>query len=189
MSIRISKNHSPMSTFWTRTFSPFFENKFCRLFTFLIGKCHGLTPAGSWAPHSYSFIPLWWNGERIGGAKVRKLMGWVKKIWKGKAKPMHTKEAKQGIRSLLPIGRQVFSHLQESRAPWRIAVTLEDKHCISKHRLLPSSSFQIYMLSITLYGFEYSFGQFEPDVMTVSPPSFLCNLRFLVGRPVWEAEK
>jgi len=36
---------------------------------------------------------------------------------------MHTSKAKQGIRSLLPIGRQVFSHSQESRAPSGITVT------------------------------------------------------------------
>jgi len=33
----------------------------------------------------------------------------------GKAKTAHASKTKQGIHSLLPIGRQVFSHLQESR--------------------------------------------------------------------------
>ena len=55
---------------------------------------------------------------------------------------MHASKAKQGIHSLLPIGRQAFSRLQESRAPSCITVTWEDKHHHSKRPpflLLPSA--------------------------------------------------
>jgi len=40
---------------------------------------------------------------------------------------MHAIKEKQGIHSLLPIGRQVFSYLQESKAPSCVMVTWEDK--------------------------------------------------------------
>lgn len=32
----------------------------------------------------------------------------------GKAKAMHIRKANQGIHFLLPIGRQIYNHLQES---------------------------------------------------------------------------
>jgi len=38
---------------------------------------------------------------------------------------MHASKAKQGLHSLLPIRRQVFSHLKESRAPSHVTVTWE----------------------------------------------------------------
>ena len=59
-------------------------------------------------------------GERIRRIKVRKLMGCDKDSLIGKAKATHSSKAKQGIHLPLPIGRQVFSHLQESRAPSRV---------------------------------------------------------------------
>jgi len=54
-------------------------------------------------------------------------MGWDKNSSTGKAKAAHVSKAKQGIQSPLPISRQVFSHLQESRAPSRVTVTWENK--------------------------------------------------------------
>ena len=41
---------------------------------------------------------------------------------------MCASKAKEGIHSLLPISRQVLSHLQESRASWGVAFTWEDQH-------------------------------------------------------------
>ena len=79
-------------------------------------------------------------GERIGRVKVRKLVGWDKDSFIGKAKATHTSKANQGIHSPLPMGRQVFSHLQESRAPAHVTVTWEDKCCHSKNPPLPPSS-------------------------------------------------
>jgi len=62
-------------------------------------------------------------GERIRRIKVRKLVGSDKDSLISKAKDAHACKAKQGIHSLLPVSRQGFSHLQESRAPSCIAVT------------------------------------------------------------------
>jgi len=54
---------------------------------------------------------------------------------------VHASKAKQGIHSLLPTGRHVFSHPQESRAPSHVTVTWEDKHhnfeCVPPFCLLP----------------------------------------------------
>jgi len=59
----------------------------------------------------------------------------VKKRW-------GTSKAKQGIDSLLPISREVFSHFLESNASTCTAVTWEDKHHSSEcplFILLPSA--------------------------------------------------
>jgi len=70
-------------------------------------------------------------------------MGGDKDSLIGKGKAMHTSKAKQDAYSLLPIDRQVFSHLQESRAPSHVAITWEGKHHHSEcvcFAFLPSSS-------------------------------------------------
>lgn len=41
---------------------------------------------------------------------------------------MHASKPKQEINSLLPIRRQVFSNLQEGRAPSHIIITEEEKY-------------------------------------------------------------
>jgi len=57
------------------------------------------------------------------------------------------------MHSLLPIGRQVFSHLQQSRAPSHVAVAWEDKWRHSEHPPPPSFFFpQLYVLSMALCG-------------------------------------
>ena len=84
-------------------------------------------------PHSPSGV-----GERTGRVKVRKLVGWETSI--NKAKAAHASKAKQGIHSLLPISRQVFSHLQESRAVSCATITWEDKCHHSKCDPFLSSS-------------------------------------------------
>jgi len=53
---------------------------------------------------------------------------------------MHLSKAKQGIHPPLPIGRQVPSHLQESRAPSGVTVVWEDKRHHSQLPPLPPSS-------------------------------------------------
>jgi len=81
--------------------------------------------------------------------KVRKLVGWVKASLIGKAI-----KAKQGVHSLLPIGRQVFSRLQESPAPSRINGYLARR--TPSLQLSPPFFFffpQLYMPSVTLHGF------------------------------------
>lgn len=99
-------------------------------------KCHGLTPAGNEAPPNCSLIPHnRTKGERmkIGRVKVRKLMGCDKYSLISKEIAMYTRKAKQRIHSPLPMVRQVFSHLQESRAPSCVMITLEDKYHNSEH--------------------------------------------------------
>ena len=62
----------------------------------------------------------------------------------GKAKAVCGSKAKQGIHLLLPMGRQVFSHLQESGAPSCITVTWEDKPTtpnVPPFLLLPAASY------------------------------------------------
>ena len=122
-------------------------------------------------------------GERIRRVKVRKLVGWDKDSLTGKAKAVHTRKAKQGICSLLPIVRQVCSHLQESRAPSRVTPSL--RTCPP-----PSSFFlQLLFLSMTSYGVKYPFGQLGSAVPAVSPPSFPCTPSLLTGGVEWEAER
>lgn len=84
----------------------------------LLDVCHGLTPwVGSWAPQSCCFPPPHSRmGARIEGAKVRKPVGWDKSSLIGKEKAVCTSKEKEGIPSLLPIGRQMFGHFQESKA-------------------------------------------------------------------------
>jgi len=79
-------------------------------------------------------------GEIIGRVKVRKLVGWDKYSLVNKAKAAHTSKAKSGIHSLLPISKQVFNHVQESRAPSDITVTWQYKYHNSKCPPFPSSS-------------------------------------------------
>ena len=128
-------------------------------------------------------------GERIRRVKVRKLIHWDKDSLIGKAKAVSTSKAKQEIDSPLPMGRQVFSHLQESRAPSHVTVTWEETNAITPN--VPPSFFfpQLYMLSMTSYGLEYPCGQLGSAVPAVSPPNFLCTPSLLAGGVGWEAEK
>jgi len=79
------------------------------------------------------------------------------------------------------MGRQAFSHLQESRAPSHVMVTGEDKCCNSERSPLPPSSPQLYMLSVTLYGMENPFGQLGSALTAVSPPNYFCTPSLLAG--------
>ena len=110
-------------------------------------------------------------------------MVWDKDSLIGKAKAMHTSKAKQGIHSLLPMGRQVFCCLQESRAPSRAMVTWEDK-CHHLNVLpLPSSSPALYaehdviQCGMSLWSVGVSCPRGGPSSLLVPPPA--CSL---VGR-------
>jgi len=72
--------------------------------------------------------------------EVRNLVDGDKDNLVGKAKAAHISKANQGFDSLLPVSRQVFSQLQESRAPSHITVTWEDKCHHSKCPPLASVS-------------------------------------------------
>jgi len=58
--------------------------------------------------------------KRISRVKVRKLMGQDTDSLVDKPEAAHSSKAKQGTQARLPTVRQVFSHLQGSRAPSRI---------------------------------------------------------------------
>ena len=81
--------------------------------------------------------PLGAIGDRTGRVELRKLVEWDKNGLIGKAKAAHASKAKQRIHSLLPISRQVFRHLQQSRAPAHGTVTWEDRHQHSENPFLP----------------------------------------------------
>lgn len=66
-------------------------------------------------------------GGKIGRVKLRKLLGWDRDNLADKAEAAHMSKANQRIHSPLPIGRQVFSHLQDSRAQHFPVVPWEDK--------------------------------------------------------------
>ena len=113
--------------------------------------------AGNQAPRRCLLTPP--HPEGWGGESERnvKLKGWDKSNLIGKAIAMHASKAKQGINSCLPMGRQVFRHLQESRAPSCVTVAWEDK-CHNDRcppfLLLPP----VYILRMTSHGMEYPFG-------------------------------
>ena len=112
--------------------------------------------------------------ERIRRVKVRKLMGWDTNSLKSKAKALCASKASQGINSLPPIGRQVFSHPQKSRAPSHVMVTWEGKHHRSKRPPLPYSSPSFHAEhDVIWYG--TSLWLVGSAVPAVSPPSFLCT--------------
>jgi len=126
--------------------------------------------------------------ERIGRVKVRKLVGWDKHSLIGKAKTTHTSKSKEGIISLLPIGRQVFNHLQESRA---LSHVTGRRMPSLRTSTLPSSFHSFILLSMMSYGVEHLCGQLavSPAVPAVSPPNFLCTPSPLAGGAELEAEK
>ena len=53
---------------------------------------------------------------------------------------------------------------------------------VPKQRSAPPGQLSpVYILGMTSYGMEYSFGQLGPAVLAVSPPSFLCPSSLLAG--------
>lgn len=75
-----------------------------------------------------------------------------------RAKAVCVSKAKQRNSFIFPIGRHVFSHLQEIRAPPHVMVTWENKCSHSGHPH-PTPFFfpQLLLLGVTLYGMEYHF--------------------------------
>lgn len=83
----------------------------------------------------------WWDGNGNQKVEVRKLMHWDEDGLISKAKAMHGSKAKERIHLPLPMGRLVFSYIQETRTSSHITVTWECKNHHSKHPLpasLPS---------------------------------------------------
>jgi len=112
---------------------------------------------------------------------MRKLMDWHKDSLTEEEKAAYISNSKQGIHSPLPTGRQVFSRLQESRAPSCVTVIWEDKHHSSECPPSPSASPHFTVLSMMSYGMGYPFGQLGLAVPAMSPPSFLCTPSLLAG--------
>lgn len=132
----------------------------------------GLTPARNHSPHSHLLTHTYLGGmgDRI-RVEVRKLVGWYKDSSIGKARAVHTSKVKQGIHSLLPIHSQVFSHLQQSRAPSHTTVTQEDKMPWLQTPLPLFLFTHFYVLSMLPYGVGHPFGQLGSTVLAVSPPT------------------
>ena len=101
---------------------------------------------------------------------------------------MLTSKAKQGIHSLLPTCRQMFSYHQESSAPLHLMVSWGDK---CRNSEVARSSFfpHLFWLSTTLYDVGYPFGQLGSAVPALSRPSFLCTLSLLARGVAWETQK
>lgn len=76
------------------------------------------------------------------------------------------------------MGRQVYSHSQDSRAPLHIMVTREDKHHHSRHLhfLLLSPAVCAGQMP---HGLGHPLGNLGSPVLTMSPPSSLCTLMSL----------
>lgn len=110
--------------------------------------------------------------------------------WKGKRaigwdKTSLIRKAKQRIHSWFPMGRNIFSHSQESKAPPHVVVTLGDKlHAKCPLPFIPG----LYAKNITLQS-GISVGQLGLTVPAPSSPSSLCIPSLLAGEVVQEAEK
>ena len=116
-------------------------------------------------------------------------MVWDKDSVIGKAKAACAGKAKQGINSLLPISRQVCSHLQESNAPSHIVVTWENKCYHSECSLPFFCPPTLYTEQKVIYGMEYPFGPLGSAVPAMSPHNFLCTPSLTAGGVGWEAGK
>lgn len=131
-------------------------------------KCCGLNTASSQEPHS-CFPILSPSGLGSEAEGKRKHIDWNKDCLMRKTTVMHTRKAKQGVTSLLPMGTQEFSHLQED----------QDHHS----KCLPHSSFflPLYIPSMTSYGREYLFGQLGSSVPAVPHPIIPWTPSFLTS--------
>ena len=90
---------------------------------------------------------------------------------------MQTEQNKE-FTSVLPIGRQLFSHLQESRASSCLMVPWEDKCHHSEHT--PFFSL-LYMLSMSGMVWNIPLVRWGQLSWLYPPPSFLCTLSLLAS--------
>lgn len=74
--------------------------------------------------------------ERVREVEVQELVGEDKNSLLGKAKLYVQEHRNKECICSVPMGRQMFSHSQESRAPSHIMVTWEDTHHNSEHLAL-----------------------------------------------------
>lgn len=121
-------------------------------------------------------------GERIRKVMVKgKTVDWDHDSSTDKAKAACVSKAKQGIHSLLPMSRQVFSHSQEIRVTSHTTAAWESKRHHSECPPLHSPSPALYAIwcGILLCG----------QLCWLSPPKFLCTPSLLAGGMEWEAGK
>lgn len=107
--------------------------------------------------------------EIMGRVKTRELLVEIK--FNRKTKSMHTNKAKQGILSLLPTCRQVFRHLQKSRALSHVNWTWINKCHHSKHPPFPPSLTCFIYRAQCHNVWKNPLDQFESPVPAVSPPN------------------
>lgn len=134
--------------------------------SFPLSSCPGLTPASSQAPRSSSLTPSPAALRREFRVKIGKLMGWNKDSLIGRAKALHTRKTKQGIDSLLPMGRQVFCH------PWG-AQPHHMEQVGNTNTITPNVlSFlpPLYLLTMLSCGLEYPSGLLGSPVLAGFPP-------------------
>lgn len=95
------------------------------------------------SPLSSSITLTQWDGTVNQKGKMRKPVGWDQENVIENSKICMPNKEKQGTYLPFPSFREVFSHLQENRAPSHIMVMLENKHyhadCCSPSQLLPSA--------------------------------------------------
>ena len=124
-------------------------------------------------------------GERTGRVKVRELVGWDKDSLIDTAEIVHESKANQGVHSLLPIGRQLFSHLQEITCNRVLGRQMPSLQMSSPSFFFPP----LYTLSMTSCGTEYPCGHLGSAVPAVPPPHSFCTPSLLTGGVGWEAEQ
>lgn len=122
---------------------------------------------------------------RTGGGKAYELLGWEKGILIGKAKAVCGSKGKKEktINSLLLMVRQVFSQIQESRAPLLLEKTNAITLNVPPFHVLPPilyTDVDVITSGISLLAV---------CVPAVSPPSFPCSPRFLGSVAVQKEEK
>ena len=103
----------------------------------------------------------------------------------GKAKAMYANKANQGVQSLLPICRQEFSHLQESRAQ-HVERFLGKTNAITPNVPPPSCLPQFLLLSMTPHGMGDPFGQLGAAVLAVPLPA---SCAAPASSLVWQCEQ
>lgn len=146
----------------------------------------GLTPTKY---HADTHSPTNRVQERIEGIKAGKFVSWHKDSFIEKAKVVHVNKTKQGINSLLHMGRQVFSHLQEGRASLCEMFTCEHK---CHHSKCPLLSFFFRSALPTEHDVKLSgtpFGQLGSPALAASPPNLPSTFSHLINIAVWKEKE
>lgn len=99
----------------------------------------------------------------------------------GKTKAVKASNKNQGINSLFPTGRQVFSHLQESKVPSHVVLTWEEKCHNSKHHLFLfvhtdlRANYDAIIYDISLWSVEVNCASHASFLQMVQSQPFHCD--------------